>query len=320
MKGTSTDRDELLITVARLYYEFDQSQQQIADRLEISRSSVSRLLSEAKDRGIVSIQIRESLFRDFALEQEVIDAFGLRDAYVLETSSHLDETALLKPLGNLAVTYLQRVIASLGSNSSIGVAWGTSVEAAVQSIPDKFGQQIDVVQLLGGVGTLVVDSPDLARMVAVKLGGRHYDLPAPVLVAQPALREALLTEPAVRDGIARAQSVELAITGVGTTQHNSSSFLRAGLITEGELAQLRESGAVGEMCGRFFNSDGESQTFAINQRVVGIELEDLQHIPRVLAVARGIAKVPSILGALRGRFMSVLVTDDITARALLSLV
>ena len=317
---TTMDRDELLITVATLYYELDQSQQQIANRLQISRSSVSRLIAEARQHGIVTIQIHKSSHRDFALEQELIENFGLLDAYVLTSSPHLDETTSLDALGTMATSYLQRIIGSLEQHSTIGVAWGTSVQAAVQAIPNQFRQDLDVVQLLGGVGTLVVDSPDLARMVAAKLGGRHYDLPAPALVAQPAIRDVLLSEPTVSEAIARACGVGLAITGVGTTQEETSSFLRAGLISQTELGVLRESGAVGEMCGRFFDIDGCDQTFDINQRVVGIELEDLRKIPQVLAVARGIAKVQSILGALRGHFMNVLATDDITARAILSLV
>jgi len=313
------DRDELLVTAVTLYYEFDQSQQQIADRLQISRSSVSRLIAEARQRGIVTIQIHRSSQRDFALEQELIESFGLQDVYVLRTSPHLDAAALLDALGVQAASYLQHVIGTLEDGSTAGVAWGTSVQAAVQAIPNQFRQNIDVVQLLGGVGTLVVDSPDLARMVATKLGGRHYDLPAPALVGQPATRDALLSEPTVSEAIARARVVRLAITGVGTTQEETSSFLRAGLITQSELTALRESGAVGEMCGRFFDIDGCCQNFDINQRVVGIELEDLRKIPHVLAIARGIAKVQSILGALRGRFMNVLATDDVTARAILSL-
>ena len=172
---------------------------------------------------------------------------------------------------------------------------------------------------MGGVGALVVDGPDLARIVAAKLGGRHYDLHAPVLVEKPEVRNVFLSEPTVREGIRRAQSVQLAITGIGTLDDKASSFLRAGLLTLTDLAQLRRMGAVGETIGRFFDIEGSSDGIEINQRIIGIELDDLRRIPQVLAVARGTTKAASILGALRGRFLTVLATDDVTARAVLAL-
>lgn len=313
------DRDELLVTVASMYYELHQTQQQIADRLELSRSSVSRLITEAHERGIVSIHIRRSILRDFALEQELIALFGLRDAYVLQVPPNTETGTLLDLLGRLAASYLRRVIPTLSPASYIGVAWGTSVQAAVKALPDHFSQGVDVVQLLGGVGALVVDSPDLARMVAAKLGGRHYDLHAPALVGNSTVCDMFLAEPAVQEGIARARSAQLAITGIGSAQEEASSFLRAGILSPSELADLRRMSVVGEMCGRFFNIEGRDTHYEINKRVIGIELADLQRIPRVLAIAHGIPKVQSILGALRGKFFTVLVTDEITARAVLSI-
>ena len=313
------DRDELLATVASLYYKLNQSQGQIAARLEVSPSTVSRLIKEARERGIVDIHIHVAIPRDFTLEQELITCFGLKDAYVLQTSPGVEDSTLLSAVGKLATSYLQRVIATLPAGSSVGVAWGASVHAAVSALPDKFSQRIDVVPLLGGCGTLVVDVPDLARMVAAKLGGRHHDLHAPVLVERAALRDMLLTEPTVREGILRARAVKLAITGIGTLEADASSFLRAGLLTRAALAQVRGLGVVGEICGRFFDIWGRYEEFDINQRIIGIELDELRHIPQVLAVARGTFKAPSILGALRGKFFTVLATDDITARAILAL-
>ncbi|MCB0152833.1 MAG: sugar-binding transcriptional regulator, partial [Caldilineaceae bacterium] len=111
----------------------------------------------------------------------------------------------------------------------------------------------------------------------------------------------------------------IAITGIGSVDERDSSFLRAGLLTRVDLAALRNRGAAGEMVGRFFDQQGGTDALEINQRVIGIELEDLRHIPTVMAVARGLSKAPAILGALNGRFLNVLVTDDSTARSILAL-
>jgi DNA-binding transcriptional regulator LsrR (DeoR family) len=113
--------------------------------------------------------------------------------------------------------------------------------------------------------------------------------------------------------------VALAITGIGTLHEEAASFLRAGHLSPADLARLRAEGIVGETIGRFFDVQGNFAPFAINDRVIGIDLDDLRAIPRVVAVARGLPKAQSILGALRGKLMTVLTTDDLTARAVLEL-
>ena len=312
-------RDELLATVASLYYKMNQSQREIADRLDLSTATVSRLLKEAHARGIVQIHISMPVPHDLELEQVLIERYGLRDAYVLQSSGESTHDTLLNAIGRLAAIYLERVIKSLTGGVSIGVAWGTGVHAAVSAIPDNYARNIDVVQLLGGVGELVVDSPDLGRMVAQKLGGRHHDLHAPVLVERAESRSIFLQEPSVRESIIRAQAVKLAITGIGTVQDDASSFLRAGLLTRSDLSALRQQGVVGEICGRFYDSQGHFEQFEINRRIIGLELNDLRKIPQSIAITRGPVKAQAILGCLRGGFVRVLATDDITVRAILAL-
>lgn len=308
---------DLLATVASLYYNFNQSQAEIASRFDLSASKVSRLLKEARDRGIVEIHIHMPIPRDLELEQTLIREFCLKDAYILKTSTDSDDEVSLDGLGKLAANYLERVIETLKPGAIIGVAWGTGVHAAVLALPSKASYNIDVVQLMGGVGALAIDGPDLARIITEKLGGRHYDLHAPVLVEKVAAREMFMAEPAVRNEIVRAQSAQLAITGIGAIHEDSSSFLRAGLFNRADLVQLRDQGIVGEICGRFYDINGNWQEYEINQRIIGIELEKLRQIPSVLTIARGNTKVLSILGALRGKYIKILVTDDITASAVL---
>lgn len=318
--GSERDRDDILVTVASLYYDQNQNQQQIADRLEISRSSVSRMIKEARDRGIVEIKIRRPLYRNYELEQALLDRFAIRDAYVLLTGNLGEPDAALNAIGRLAAGYLNRVIESLPAGTSIGIAWGTGAYAAATALSAHPEKQIDVVQLLGSVGAPdpLIDGPDLARMLAGKLGGRHFYLHAPVLVEQDGLRDMLYRESAVREALARIDTLALAVTGIGTVQPEASSFLRTGHLTLAELEGLQSQGIVGETCGRFFDQDGRSDGFEINEHVVGIELTALQKIPRVVAVAHGLPKVQAILGALRGKLMTVLCTDDITARAILA--
>ncbi len=170
--------------------------------------------------------------------------------------AEMREEEALYGVGRLAAGYLQRVIGNMPPHTCIGTAWGTGAHAAVSVLPEDRSRQIDVVQLLGSVSVSdpLIDGPDLARLLAAKLGGRHYDLHAPVLVEQPALRAMLIDEPSLREGLQRGRSVALAITGIGTMVEEASSFLRAGHLTSTQLAHLREQGIVGETCGRFFDA------------------------------------------------------------------
>lgn len=312
-------RDEFLATVATLYYKLNQSQSEIAARFDMSASQVSRMLKEARERNIVTIHVHLPIPRNFELEQCLLERFRLKDAYVLQTGDDSDETQLLRATGQLAASYLERAIGQLPAGASVGIAWGTGVHAAISALPDQLATEIDAIQLMGGVGALNVDGPDLSRMIAAKLGGRHHDLHAPVLVEQAAVRDMFLAEPTVRESLTRARAVNLAITGIGAMADEASSFLRAGLIKRSELAQLRATGAAGEMVGRFYDIHGVADAIAINQRIIGVDLQDLQRIPTVLTIARGVIKAPALLGALRGRYFNVLATDDQAARAVLQL-
>lgn len=311
-------REEQLATVASLYYKLDRSQAEIAGRFGVSTSKISRMLREARERGIVEIRIHMPIPRDVALEQELCTAYGLRDALVLQSGGDADDDALLNACGKLAAGYLQREIPALPAGASIGVAWGRSVYAAINAAAVMTGEQIDVIQLMGGVGSEDVDSPDIARILATKLGGRHYDLHAPAMVKQSESLEILLGERPVYETLERGRRVKLAVAGIGAVDEDASSFLRAGLLTRDSLATLRDQGAVGEMMGRFYKLDGTFLGIEFNRRVIGIGLDDLRRIPNSLAVARGRTKIEAIVGALCGRLVTVLVTDDETARGVLA--
>ena len=134
------ERDEFLATVATLYYKLNCSQTEIAARFDISASQVSRLLKEARERNIVTIHVYSPIPRDFVLEQALIQRFGIKDAYVLQSGNERNETQLLQAVGRLAGIFLQRVIAQLPAGASVGIAWGTGVHAAINALPDNLAQ------------------------------------------------------------------------------------------------------------------------------------------------------------------------------------
>lgn len=310
----SENRDDLLTRVASLYYEHDYSQQQIAEMVGSSRSNISRLLKEAKQKGLVEIRIHKRIMTDSALEREFQERFGLQRAMIVDLKEAEYDTRL-EAAGQLAAWYLEE---TLRPKNVLAISWGTGVSAAVNALSANPALRTDVVQMIGSVGSIAsaIDGPELARLLASKLGGQYYYLHAPLFVDNQQVRDIFLEQPTISETLERARKAQIALVGVGTTESVASSFLRAGHLTESQLAELRQQGAVGETSGKHFNIEG-SAGFDLNHRVIALSLADVKKIPHVVAVACGLPKSRSILGALRGGYVKVLATDSLTAQAVL---
>lgn len=308
------NREDYLIRVASLYYEHDHSQEQIARLLNTSRSNVSRLLKEAKQKGLVEIRIRKRITTVPALEREFHQRFGLQQAMIVEKRDQ-SYAETLAAAGQLAAWYLEE---TLREGDTLAISWGTGVSSAVTAMSNRPNLNIEVTQMIGSVGRVdsVIDGPELARQLATKLGGRYFYLPAPLFVDSAATRDTFLEQSTIQETLNRASRANLALVGIGTTEVGASSFLRAGHLTEEELGTLRQQGAIGESSGIHFDIEG-SADFDINRRVIGLSLDDVKNIPHVVAVACGLVKRRSIVGALRGGYVKALATDDETAQAVL---
>ncbi len=310
----TANRDELLTRVASLYYEQDYSQEQIARMVGKSRSNVSRLLKEAKQKGLVEIRIHKRIPTNPQLERALQERFGLHQAMIVDNHNG-DVRERLASAGQLAAWYLEDI---LRPDTILAIAWGTGVAAAVNALAIHPILHVEVVQMLGSVGSVdsSIDGPDLARTLATKLGGQYRYLSAPLFVDSQATRDSLLEQPLIETTLNVARRAHVALVGIGTTEPEASSFLRAGHLTQRQLTELRGQGAVGETTGKHFDIQGRAD-FDINHRVVSINLNDLKRIPYVVAVACGLPKTRSILGAVRGGYIKALATDAATAEAVL---
>lgn len=310
----SENRDDLLTRVASLYYEHDYSQQQIADLVNTSRSNISRLLKEAKQKGLVEIRIHKRIPTVPSLEREFQDRFGLHQAMIVDSSIG-DTTERLAAAGQLAAWYLDEI---LRPDNILAIAWGTGVAAAVEAMAMHPVMHVQVVQMIGSVGSRVsdTDGPELARKLANKLGGQYHYLHAPLFVDNQTVRDMFLEQPTIKATLELARKAHVALVGIGTTEPEAASFLRAGHLTLKQLEELRAQGAVGESSGKHFDINGRGN-FDINHRVIALSLNDLKRVPYVVAVACGYLKRRSILGAIRGGYVKALATDSLTAQAVL---
>jgi DNA-binding transcriptional regulator LsrR (DeoR family) len=314
----NSDRStELLARVASLYYEDNLTQSEIARRIGISRSTVSRLLHKAREAGVVVITVHYPWKTAPEIERDLIARFDLRQARVLVGRGRPYEE-ILGRLGVLAARYIEGI---LTEGTILGISWGTAVYSTVRALQPDRRLPITVVQMIGAVGTgdPLIDGPDLARLLANVYGGEYRYFHAPLIVENAHVRGMLLQEPRVIETLSLARRADVALVGIGSLVPEVSSLLRAGYLDEEALAQLQAQGAVGDICARHYDAQGRPMEIELNRRIVGIELETLHNIEQVIGVAGGEAKAEAILGALRGRHVNVLVTDDATARKVLAL-
>ncbi|MBN1538310.1 MAG: sugar-binding transcriptional regulator [Anaerolineales bacterium] len=305
---------QLLTQVARLYYKNDLTQQQIARRMGITRQKVSRLLKQAREVGIVHISIRDPQFTDHQLEDDLKQVFNL-DEVILACWEEQESPNLRNHLGILAAEHIHSV---LRDEMVIGIGWGRTLFEVVSSFPKNNPIHIHVTPLIGGIGDMApfFQVNELARRMAEAFSGSYRFLHVPAFTSDADTHKALMKTQEVERVQGLWNQLDLAIVGIGHVElQQISSMFFADHMTPGVLAQLEAKGAVGDICGRFFDSDGKPVTLGAG--VIGIELERLRSVPKVIAIAGGLEKVRALLGALRGGLVKTLVTDTATAREVL---
>jgi DNA-binding transcriptional regulator LsrR (DeoR family) len=307
----------LLLQVASLYYEQGLTQEEIAQRVNLSRSNVSRLLSQARHQGVVEIRVRRPVPTVPALESELKTRFGLHDAQVLANGMRSTDLTL-RDVGALAAEQIRN---HLHDGMILSVGWGRALYETVQAFRPVSVRQVDVVQVMGGLGAVdpYIDGNELARHLAESLGAHLYYLRAPYVVESATICDALMKEPVIRLVMEMARNADLTITGIGSIRPELSGLLRAGYLTEDDLHTIAETGAVGDICGQYIDIHGEVCQLELHRRIITIDLPSLLAMKRVVAVAAWREKAPVILGALRGGFVDVLITDEAAAQEVLHL-
>ena len=315
--GRST-AEELLLRVAWFYYKDELTQDEIARRLSVSRASVGRMLDRARKVGLVSINLNADHLDAFEVSSRLRRAFGLTEALVVP--DHEKEPADRHVLNSrLGLGGAQFMSTHLRPGGSLGVGWGDTVSRVITSVNFGAVGPVHMVTLTGGVDgylqTILSSKGD---------GGPEPEattatiIPAPIVASTPRLAAALKAEPAIQQVLRQACGVEQAIVGVGTPA-TDATIVEMGYLGPEDVLRLRDLGVVGDILGQFFDADGTVVSLPIHDRRIGIELSDLASIPKVVGVAGGLHKTEAILGALRGGFLDVLVTNELVALRLLEL-
>jgi deoxyribonucleoside regulator len=308
---------DLLSEVARMYYENNLTQSEIAKQIHTSRSTVSRLLQEAREKRVVEITIHYPWDRASVIEQELQKTFQLKDVRVLEARDRKGEEAL-NGVAMLAARYIAGIIKE---DTILGMSWGRTIYTTVQILKADRELPVKVVQLFGAaIPNNKIDGPELVRQFASKYNGDYYSIHAPLFVESPEARQALLQNPHIKETIALAQKATIVLTGIGSLESPyAPSQTWLGYLTKEVIAQLRKQGAVGHVCAHHYDIHGRILDLDLHGGIIGAGLGPLHTAPQVIAVASGEEKARAILGVLRGKHVNTLITDDVTALKVLSL-
>ena len=269
----SGDDLSLLVEVAKLYYEDGLNQAQIGQQLQVSRSTVSRLLKDARDKGVVKVTIDYKWVRDSALERDLGSAFDLAQVRVLRTDGR-SEDEMIDGLGYLSAHYLDSVVRS---GLVLGVSYGRSVAATIRHVTPRRTENVTVLQIIGalGSGNPLQDGPDLARQLANKYGATYRYLHAPLIVESAETRDRFLQEPLVKDLLQTARGADVVLTGVGPLTANASGLIFKGYLGKADLERLKQGGSSGHICAQFYGPDGEPVAAGVNERAITIGLDAL---------------------------------------------
>lgn len=322
------DDERIMLRVCDLYYNQNLGQQEIAQEMKLSRPTVSRLLINAREKGIVKIILADLNGRNnLEMEQRVARKYGLKE--VIVTDSYEAPSKLRAEIGSAAARFLERI---LKNGDHVGISMGKTLSHIAPYVTADYFRDITFVPMLGGVGdaSLQLHSNFLAEALGKAFNGNALALHAPAMVSRIQVKTELLQEESIARILSSVYNLDVAVSGIGAMNENST-VLETGYFSKETLEELRMSSIdkelmgitgengnyiCGDICLQFFDRNGNQARYEHNQRVIGINIESLRNIPWSIGVAGGISKVEAIQGALKGKYINSLITDIECAKLL----
>ncbi len=302
-----------LVQIARLYYEENLSQQEIAERLEVSRSLIALYLQNAREAGIVRIKIVDPTNNCVGLASALKKQTGVRQVTVVPNPRGL-QALTLRAVAGAAADHLNE---SLADGATFGIAWGRSTAVMAELLTRTEARRVDVLPLLGESGHSVLHSQmnQLVMQAAQRLGAKAHFLSLPMIVSSAKLRDALVKEDGIRDIISQWDRIDIACVGIGVVPPVPGMVVYIG---DEALPRLIKDGAVGDICGVYFNHEGRIIESGFEDRMIAAGIKQLKSAGSVMAVACGDDKAAAVLGALRTGLITNLFIDQSMAERILA--
>lgn len=312
------EQNALAVQVARLYYHQGLTSDEVARELNLSRPKVSRLLTFAKQTGLVEIRIHDPQALPQSLEAKLKERYPFLTPHVVSV-----------PLGSSEDIWLDRVAiatanllnAHLRPSQTVGLAWGTTLDAVSRALTPKNIADLTFVQLNGSANSLNLVSgfvADTMARFAHNYGAQAHLFPVPTFFDDPRTKKAMWRERTVRHILEIQEQADVLIYSIGSvTAKIPSHVYVSAYLDEPNLRELAQAGAIGDIATVFYRADGSFADIPFNKRASGPSLSIMRTAKWALCVVSGLGKVSALRGALEGRLMNTLVVDEITAHALL---
>jgi deoxyribonucleoside regulator len=313
---TSNSRTQRSTTAARMYYQSGHSTEEIARHLHVSRSTVSRLLTHARERGIVEIRVRGDVDVRSRIERELTECVNGADFHIVEVRDSLSDARISDAVAQYAAQVVTELIEP---GTRVGVAWGNTVSNVVGYLRPEPIRDVSVVQLNGAGSHSDLGlsyAADIVTRFAQNFSAAEYLFPVPAFFDHPETKDAMWRERSIRHILALQQSANMLLFSIGGLVGDTVSYIySAGYLTDGEVEQLRNEGVIGDIATTFYGEDGASD-LAINRRSTGPSLDVFKRAEHSVCVASGESKVPGVAAALRLGYITDLVIDAPTATML----
>lgn len=308
------DDERLMVKIAQMYYHQNMSQSEISERLGIYRTTISRMLKKARENGIVTININSKYNYCYELEDKLEKRFGLKECIVVPENMGIGESGK-RAVAKAGADFLKRIVKD-GDN--IGFAWGSTIAYLSDELKNCRPTSMNVVPLVGGPGNIVSDYHvnTIISKVSKAFSCKAHYLYAPAITEKKETKEAIINDHNFTSILELWNKINIAVLGIGSPM-KSSNMIWMGFFENEDFTYLEEENVVGDICSRFYDINGKLIESDINDRTIAIELEKLREVEYSIGIAESLEKVPAILGALRGKFINILVTTEQTAKLLL---
>lgn len=314
MSDTSTEQ---LLSVARKYYVQSETMESIANQIGVSRSTVSRLLKEARERGLVRVTIAEPNRSLSRVAKYFKNAFNI-DAHLVKVRPGASEIYRLDQVARLAAGLIMDAV---GNDDVVGIAWGTTVSAIASHLRPCDVRGVMVCGLNGGANSQTTGLPyvgSIVRQFSEAFQAQEQLMALPAFFDDPDTRAAMWRERSTQHMLSVRASCTIAVFGVGGLAAELQSHVySSNYLSSADQRYLANQGVVGDVCTVMLREDGSYRDLEINKRATGMSPVELKRIPRRICVVSGLAKTAPVLGALRAGVATDLVIDEDTARAVL---
>ena len=312
-------REQLLYEISKLHYMDKISQKELASIYQVSTATISRILKEAEDREIVSINLNDILGIKRRLEKDLEAKYGLKKA-IISIVPHVpynDENLIKSIIGKSAASYIDEI---MQENMTVGIAWGSTLYEMVKCLKSKPLNNIKVVDLIGSIGKLFynTNASEIARKFAQKFNAKNYFLNSLAMVQNKETKEYLIKEKEIKDVLDMTKELDMAIISIGNVSFDS--IIVKDLKTDKDVIEdIKSRGTLGDICFRFFDQNGNKIDSEFDNRIIGIDLEDFKKVKIKVCISGGLSKLEAIQAAVKNKLVDILITDSLVSKSLLNM-